>query len=281
MRVSFQRSAVSYQPQGGILGGMAQELDSQALQRLQEYYGEMSDGELLGIAERPDDLTEMAREVMRGEMAARKLKVEAVQPEVGHRWASDAMTQGSWAPQMTSGVILGSSPELDLAKPQSTGVGLGEVSLAVFHDALEMGQACGFLEEGEVPFRVVDVAQPRSGLGVYDSPPVALSLIVAKTDRERAMKILREKMGLFPLQEVEETDPVVDDGTVATLGDFGRREDADEVARVLDEARIWHRVTANPEGSVADENAYTLEVREIDLVKAGDVVEKAMGLPEG
>lgn len=259
---------------------MAQELDSQALQRLQEYYGEMSDGELLGIAERPDDLTEMAREVMRGEMAARKLKVEAVQPETGHRWASDAMTQGSWAPQSVAGVILGSSPELDMGPP-STGVKAGEVSLTVFHDALEMGQACDFLEEAEVSFRVVDVAQPRSGFGVYDSPPVALSLIVAKTDRERAMKILRKAMGLFPLQEVEEEDVAVDDGTVAVLGDFGRREDADEVARVLDEARIWHRVTANPEGSAADENAYTLEVREIDLVKAGDVVEKAMGLPEG
>jgi hypothetical protein len=53
------------------------------------------------------------------------------------------------------------------------------------------------------------------------------------------------------------------------------------VAKALDEARIWHRVTANPEGTAADENAYTLEVREIDLVKAGDVVERAMNLPEG
>ena len=88
-------------------------------------------------------------------------------------------------------------------------------------------------------------------------------------------------MGLFPLQEVEEADAVVDDGTVATLGDFGRREDADDVARVLDEAGIWHRVTANPEGSAEEENAWTLEVREVDLVKAGEVVEKGMGLAEG
>ncbi|MGA1981017.1 MAG: hypothetical protein ABSG84_00980 [Acidobacteriaceae bacterium] len=259
---------------------MAQELDSQALQRLQKYYGEMSDGELLGVAERPDDLTAMAREVMRGEMAARKLKVEDAQPEMGHRWASDSLGQRSWAPQSVAGVILGASPELD-ASPPRTGVGPGEVSLMVFHDALELGQAGDFLEAAEVTFRVVDVAQPRGGLGIYDSPPVALSLIVAKTDRERAMAVLRKEMGLFPLQEVEESDPVVDDGTVAVLGDFGRREDADDVAKALDEARIWHRVTANPEGSAADENAYTLEVREIDLVKAGDVVEKAMNLPEG
>ena len=259
---------------------MAQELDSQALQRLQEHYGEMSDGELLGIAARPDDLTEMAREVMRGEMARRGLKLEAPQPETGHRWVSDASSPFSLAPQTAAGMILGSAPELD-ASPSRTGVGPGEVSLAVFHDALELGQACDFLEAAEVTFRVVDVAQPRSGLGMYDSPPVALSLIVAKTDRERAMAVLRKAMGLFPLQEVEEADAVVDDGTVSVLGDFGRREDADDVANALDEARIWHRIKANAEGTAADENAYTLEVREIDLVKAGDVVERAMGLPEG
>jgi hypothetical protein len=95
------------------------------------------------------------------------------------------------------------------------------------------------------------------------------------------VKILRENMGLFPLQEVEQADAVVDDGTISTLGVFGRREDADEVAQTLDDARVWHKVTANPEGSAEDENAWTLEVREVDLVRAGEVVEKAMGLAEG
>jgi hypothetical protein len=260
---------------------MGRELDSQALQRLQEYYGEMSDGELLGIAERPDDLTDMAREVMQGEMAARSLKVEAPQPETGHRWASDGSTEGAWASQTISGTILGSSPELDMAPPQRSVVGAGESLLSTFHDAIEAGRACDFLKEAEVPFRLEDVAKPRNGLRAYESPPVALNLIVDKKDRERSMGVLRKEMGLFPLQEVEEADPVVDDGTVATLGYFGRREDADEVVKVLEEAGIWHRVTANPEGSAADENAWTLEVREIDLVKAGELVEKAMGLPEG
>jgi hypothetical protein len=88
-------------------------------------------------------------------------------------------------------------------------------------------------------------------------------------------------MGLFPLQEVEEADELVDDGTLAALGFFGKRSDADDVAHALDEAKIWNRVVANPEGTVEDENAYSLEVREIDLAEAGDVVEKSMGLAEG
>jgi hypothetical protein len=260
---------------------MGQELDSQALQRLQEYYGEMSDGELLGIAAKPEDLTDMAREVMRGEMARRNLKLEDALPEAGHRWASEGLGEGSWTTPGLSGTIMGSSPELDMAPPQRSVVSAGESLLSTFHDAMEAGRACDFLEEAEVPFRVEDVAKPRGSLGVYEAPPVALSLIVDKKDRERAMGVLRKEMGLFPRQEVDEADTVVDDGTVATLGDFGRREDADEVAKVLEEAGIWHRVSANPEGSAAEENAWTLEVREIDLVKAGEVVEKAMGLPEG
>ena len=94
------------------------------------------------------------------------------------------------------------------------------------------------------------------------------------------MAILRERMGLFPLQEVAVADALPDDGSVGTLGTFGHRADAEEVGRALDEARIWHRIVANPEGTVENENCYTLEVREIDLARAGGVVEKVLNLPE-
>jgi hypothetical protein len=39
-------------------------------------------------------------------------------------------------------------------------------------------------------------------------------------------------------------------------------------------------MVANPEGSVANEDAWTLEVREVDLVKAGDAAVTAIRLPE-
>jgi quercetin dioxygenase-like cupin family protein len=50
---------------------------------------------------------------------------------------------------------------------------------------------------------------------------------------------------------------------------------------VLEEAGVWHRIAANADGSVEYEDAYTLEVKEVDLVRAGEVVERAMNLPEG
>jgi hypothetical protein len=95
------------------------------------------------------------------------------------------------------------------------------------------------------------------------------------------MDLLQEKMGLFPGQEVEEADEAIDDGTTAVLGAFGHRSDAEDVARVLEEAGVWHRIAANADGSVEYEDAYTLEVKEVDLVRAGEVVERAMNLPEG
>lgn len=234
---------------------MGRELDSEILLRLQANYREMSDGELLRLAAKPDELTDAAREVLRGEMAGRKLKLENAVRDPFAAMERDPLPKPEFGAQLAQGMVV----------------------LTTFHDAIATGEACDWLEADGMEVDVRDVSE-KGGLGtVYGGPPVSLQVIVGARDRERAMKILREKMGLFPLQEVEVADAVVDDGSVATVGTFARREDADEVAKVLDEARIWHRVVADPEGSVEEENAFSVEVREIDLVKAGDVVEKAMG----
>ena len=185
-----------------MLGGMARELDSELLGRLQRQYGEMSDGELLRLAASAGDLTDMAQEVLRGEMQSRKLKLEDA---VGDPFA--AMER--------AGLIRDPLPKPEM----STELARGMVALRTFHDAIEAGTACDCLEAEGLEIDVRDVTAPNSGLGsMYGGPPVALQLIVRGADRERAMAILRAKMGLFPLQEVEGTDAQVDDGTVATLG---------------------------------------------------------------
>ena len=242
---------------GDILCGMAMELDSEMLQRLQSNYGAMSDGELLVLAATPDDLTEVALEVLRGEITHRGLKPEPAE-------ASDVGGYG-------------------LPKPEfGTKLPDGSVVLMTFHDAMAVGNACDFLEAEGIEVNVRDVSEKdTAGGSFYGGPPVSLQVIVPGGDRERSVGILREKMGLFPLQEVEEADAVVDDGTESLLGSFGRRADAEEVAKVLEEAGVWHRIAANEDGSVENEDAFTLEVKEVDLVRAGDLVEKAMGLPEG
>jgi hypothetical protein len=242
---------------------MANELDSRGeWQRLYDRYHAMSDEELLELAEDIGSLTETAGDVLRQEMRDRRLQVKAAVV------AAPASVAASAAPRWTSS--------------DESGTKRREVVLMTFHDAISAGLACDYLEEGEVDFEMRDLSQPQTGMRRFDShPAVSLELLIDAKDKERAMAILREKMGLFPLQEVAVADELVDDGTTATLGNFGRRADAEEVARILEDAAIWHRIVANPKGSVENEDAYTLEVREVDLMRAGEVVEKAMELPEG
>ena len=259
-----------------MLGAMGYELDSQARERLRKLYAEMSEAELFDLARHVENLTDTAREVLHGEMSSRRIEAALEVPESGTRWASDAFAEKTWDAPPISPTILGSAPELELNATEVASLQPGEVLLRTFHDAFEMSKACESLEAAEVGFRVQDVSTPSDGVQGY--APVALNLIVAKQDRERAMEVLRKEMGLFPLQEVAEADAVVDDGTVAAVGYFGRREEAEEIARVLEAAQLWHRVSANPEGSADSEDAWLLEVREVDLARAGDVVEKALGM---
>jgi hypothetical protein len=262
---------------------MGNELGSGAeMRRLGELYRAMSDGELLRLAERPDDLTDAAQGVLRGEMASRGLKAGVEPVAAGftveaNRFAAD----GTFARDENS-IFTQQAPDL---RPESVAKGLakGLASLMVFHDAIAAGTACDLLEAKGFEIEVRDVAAARGGGSAYGGPPVALQVIVQQHELQRAMDLLQEKMGLFPKQEVEEsdnTDESVDDGSTVVLGNFGHRADADEVARVLAEAGVWHRVAANAEGTIENDDCFTLEVKEIDLASAGEIVEQAMNLPE-
>jgi hypothetical protein len=258
---------------------MRDELDSHGQwQRLVELYREMSDGELLGLAERPGDLTDEAQGVLRSEMASRRLQVDAAEGFAGEagRLAEAGAFLGAEFPTLAQ-----REPEMR-PEPVAKGLAKGTVVLATFHDAIAAGEAIDYLETEGMEIEVRDVAKEQGGGGsFYGGPPVALQVIVQQRDLRRGMEILRAKMGLFPGQEVEEADEVIDDGTTAVLGSFGHRSDAEDVARVLEAAGIWQRIVANAEGSVEDEDCYSLEVKEVDLVKAGEVVERGLGLPEG
>ena len=250
---------------------------------MSELYREMSDTELLGLAERPEDLTDEAQGVLRSEMASRRLQVDAAPAaEAGHMGMAERAAAGAdYYAGLGFPAVAQREPDLK-PEPAAKGLAKGMAVLTTFHDAIAAGEACDLLEAEGMEIEVRDVAKAHSGSGsFYGGPPVALQVIVQQRDLDGAMAILREKMGLFPGQEVEVADEAIDDGTTAVLGAFGHRSDAENVARVLEEAGIWNRIVANAEGSVEDEDCYSLEVKEVDLVRAGEVVERAMNLPEG
>lgn len=261
-----------------MLGGMAYELDSQGWERLRKLYGEMSDAELVKLAGHPDDLTDVAQQVLRGEMSRRNLKPEQQVGAVAERrWASDSFAEsasGAGSSPTVAGVMA-AGPVVD--EPQPSDEHPGESYLLVMHDAIRAGQACEVLEAEEIWFRLEDISAPSAD-AMYAGPVVALRISVRTADHDRAVSVLRKKMGLFPLPEVAEPDAVVDDGTLMPVGFFGRREDASVVAAALQQGGIWQRVSENPDGSAESEDRWLVEVREVDLARAGDVVEKELGL---
>jgi hypothetical protein len=238
-----------------MLGGMARDLDSGVLRRLQESYGGMSDGELLALAGKPDDLTDLALEVLRGEMAQRRLEL-----------VEDAATHGA------SGRA-GESMEVKQ-------VPAGSVPLITFNDAIAAGEACKLLEAEGMEIDVRDLSATAQGGSFYGGPPVALQIVVRGADERRAQETLRAKMGLFPLHLVE-GDDAPEEGALRVLGYFGRHEDAEEVGRILEEAGVWHQLAANPDGDRETEDAYGIEVKEVDQPRAVEIVDKAMGISEG
>ena len=249
---------------------MAFELDSEMRSRLVRHYQQLSDQELLDAVVRLDDLTPMAQEVVHAEFGGRGLE---------RAWPGRSDTPSSETLADYIADPFGALRSEQLQRSYGKELPNGKVELTVFTDAIEARRFCEALEQNGIDVEVKDISATGQGGGsFYGGLPIALQIIVQKTDRERSGAILDEMSGVK--EEAAEPDAPVDDGTVATVGQFGRRADAEEVARVLSDAKVWNRITANPEGSAATEDAFLVEVREIDLIGAGELVEKALNLPE-
>lgn len=257
---------------GDNLPRMAYMLDSEMQSRLVKHYQQVSDQELIDAATRRDDLTPMAQEVVRAELKNRGL--ERAWP--GNNAGPIAPTPADWPSDPFGLAQNGSFSKPEFGAP----IEKGKTVLITFSDAIDAGRACGLLDESGIALEIRDLSQTEGQSSFYGGSPIALQLIVAERDRDQAVRLLREKMGLFPLENIAEPDALEDDGTVATVGQFAQRSDAEEIARVLTDAKIWNRITANPDGSAATEDAFLVEVREVDLVDAGELVEKALDLPE-
>src|SRR5665213_636257 len=231
---------------------MAYELDSEIRSRLVRHYQQVSDRELLDAAVDAEDLTPMAQEVVRAELSSRGLENAWADPKNDH----SSRPISSELPEPFHESWRDSLPKLQPAAPLEP----GKTALITLYDAIEAGKACAFLEDGEITIELRDVSQTQGRGSDWGGPPIALQIIVDRREHDRAVQLLREKMGLFPIEEIAEPDAIEDDGTVATVGQFGKRSDAEEVARVLSDAKIWNRITADPNGSPQTEDAFLVEV---------------------
>lgn len=227
-------------------------LDGQ-LEKLSALYDEKSDGELLGLYERRDGLTEMAQQALTGVMRARGLNLETA--------AGSGAGSGSDADGDEAG-----------AEPEDT-VEEGEVLVYLFHDAFEAREALRVMREAGIAHRMLDwhVVNPEMEVS---QTGVDLGLVVGRADVARTGRVLKEQLGLFP----EAEDVAREAGESLAVLSMFERGDALVAARALGEAGMTYlwRDGRDHVGEMPDEETVAIEVRAADVERAGQIVEDAL-----
>ena len=202
-------------------------------ERLAGLYAEMGDGELLGLAGAPEELTDDGRAALDGEMRRRGLTAVAAEPleERGVVMPGPALVAGGEEEEREQGFgagIPGVIPTGAAAVEQALEPGgeerRGMARLISFYDGLELRTACEALEGAEVAFDIEEVpGEAMSGV------PGHFAVWVEAGAQGRAREVLREAMGLFPEAEVD--GPTVENDGV--VGVFESRGEAEHVRGML------------------------------------------------
>lgn len=223
--------------------------------RLLRMYGEMGDGELLGLSATAGDLTEVAQDALAGEMKRRGLE------------AAEAPGAGA-APL-----------QADDAEEDE---GAGWRTLHVFQQTFEAQAAFRLMERDEIEFAVEDRTIDSKGEAVA-GPAIRLALMVAAPDWNRAIVLLRREAGLFP-EAV--TDPQIErygdqeaEGGIGevdsvAVGEFEEAGDVAAATQALTEAGIWFQVVTH-EGE--DWERTSVEVKVQDADRALEVLARLLG----
>jgi hypothetical protein len=212
--------------------------------RLQELYAALGDGELLRLAGAKDGLTAVAQQAMDAEMKSRGLEL----PVEEHDGVSDAAAELSGAE---------GDPSL--------------VELMTFQIAMDAETALHALDDADIPVRM----EPAMRRLVEGGPVIKtnwLTIFVERTRKDDAVKVLRARMGLFPVLAADEVDDSEgpDDGedSLAVVGSFQEAVDAEVAQKALTDAGIWFKADGDDEGTM-------VEVRPEDLERALEAVEEA------
>jgi hypothetical protein len=224
------------------------------LDKLSALYAEKSDGELLGLYEQRDGLTELAQQALAAVMRERRLSThEAAGPQ---------------EPASEAGDEAGEDRVVN-----------GEVLAYLFHDAFEAREAIRTMTEAGIAYRMLDwhVVDPEM---TVSQTGVDLGLVVGRADARRTLEVLKERLGLFP--EAEDAGEQGHEEAMAVLSMFERGEGL-VAARALGEAGMTYlwRDGRDHVGELPDEETVAIEVRVGDMEHAVGLVEDTLAaLPE-
>jgi hypothetical protein len=221
------------------------------LNRLAAMYVENDDDELLQMYERREDLTDLAQEALAKVMKERGVvPVEHVGEPVD---AAELVEEG------------------DLSQ--------GEVGIWQFDDMFQAQTAMQVLTSAEIDHRMIDRSQ-RNTDGLRGRYLPAMLLVVDESDRARTEQVLRQRMKLFPLPEVDSAREGVEGeaGEFVLLSMF-ERKDALVAARELGAAGISYKWRDGRDAAEEqpDEETVTLEVKVADMERAAGIVDAGLG----
>ena len=242
--------------------------------RLEQIYGEMGDEHLLDLADDMDDLTDSGRMALTAELRKRGILPEPPSPEAIVLEIQPELEQGFGAgiPGIFPGGAAMMEQALEPAEPAADPKH-GMSRLISFYDGLELSKACGFLEEAAIE----PVIEPIAGDAQSGVPP-RFEIWLETADVEPAKTLLRGKMGLFPLAEVDEDDDgsdAVDAGAdELVVAEFDSAADAQAARAVLTEAGIAARIDADDTDSAVSAVVVSAE----DQERALELLAEKMGL---
>ncbi len=218
-------------------------LDGQ-LEKLSALYGAKSDGELLALYDRNEGLTDLAQQALAGVMRERGLAARG-------RAAAEPV-----GVEETAGETVGEDEGL----------------IYMFHDAFEAREAKRHMREEGIAHRMLDWHEVEPEMEMSPTG-LDLGLVVRRVDAQRAVQVLKEKLGLFPGPETAR-EAEADEFVVLSMFD---REEALVAAGALGRAGVTYlwRDGRDEAAGLPDEETVAIEVRTEDMDRATRLVESS------
>ena len=249
-------------------------------EQLEKVYQELGDEHLRDLAEEPENLTDAARIAVAAEMRRRGFAPDpdAAAPDLATAPVSIApVTEpelesgfGAGMPGIFPGGASMMEQALEPAEPDADPKD-GMSRLISFYDGIELSKACGFLEDAEME----PVIEPIAGDALSGVPP-RFEVWLETSEIEPAKTLLRAKMGLFPLAEIDEEDDdeeFIAQPATGLVGVFESAAEAEEVKDLLVDDGITATVAEDE-----DEGMWRVTVAPEDQEKAVAVVAGELGL---
>jgi hypothetical protein len=241
-------------------------------ERLETMYGEMEDGHLRDLAQDRENLT------LDGQIALQKvLERRGLAPKHSERAESGAVRAIAPGDELEEGFTPGipgffpsTAGQMERALEPSGGRKAGMVDLVSFFDGHELSKACEALEAAGI-----DLALEPEDRDSLEGAPPSFKVWVDEGERAHAESVLRQKMGLFPLGELD-GEPT-DSAGMVTLGEFDTEAEAERVAAMLGEQGLACRLDKQMSDG-DDLPSHTVEVRAEDRDRALAIAAAALGI---